>query len=42
MKKKLLVLSATIAMVMVGSVMAHKEAVDEEELAQKVVNNGAE
>ena len=38
MGKKLLIVSTAIVLFLAGSVLGHREAVDEEELAQKVVN----
>jgi hypothetical protein len=38
MGKKLLIVSAAIVLFLAGSVLGHKEAVDDEELAEKVVN----
>ena len=38
MGKKLLIVSAAIVLLLAGSVLGHKEAVDDEALAQKVVN----
>ena len=38
MGKKLLIVSAAIVLLLAGSVLGHKEAVDDEEFAQKVVN----
>ena len=41
MGKKLIFLSAAIVLFLVGSVLGHREAVDEEELARKVVNQAS-
>ena len=39
MKKKMLVVSAAVALLLIGQVQAHREIVDEEEQAQKLVND---
>jgi hypothetical protein len=41
MGKKSLIVSAAIVFFLAGSVLGHREAVDEEELAQKVVNQAS-
>ena len=41
MGKKSLIVSAAIVLFLAGSVLGHREAVDEEELAQKVVDQAS-
>ena len=41
MGKKLIFMSAAIVLFLVGSVLGHREAFDEEELARKVVNQAS-
>jgi len=40
-KKKILVVSAALALLLIGNVQGHREAVDEEDKPQKKINEEA-